>query len=131
VRYLSAAAMSDQISSARARIPACRIAEDFADHFLRSCGKCTCPAVKRGGLGICPPLSSRSSRRAAGGGCRDRWRVAVVALDEGVVAEIAVLAKDRFAQEINEARPAEDMNDGTRAERRWPSDLLILAAVHQ
>jgi len=56
VRYLSAAAMSDQISSSASENPSCRIARGLRRSLLALLRQVPCPALKRGGLGIFPPL---------------------------------------------------------------------------
>src|SRR5229473_4405342 len=91
--------------------------QNFADGFLRFRGKCGVLRLKRGWLGNFSAAVLLDHRGGAAGEVAEAvGEVAVVALDEGVVTEIAVLAEDGFAQKIVAKRVhTEDVNDGPRA----------------
>src|SRR5713226_7132563 len=91
--------------------------EDFSDRLLRFRGQRGVLRLKRGWLGNFSAAVLLDHRGGAAGEVAEAvGEVAVVALDEGVVTEIAVLAEDGFAQKIVAKRVhTEDVNDGPRA----------------
>ena len=65
---------------------------------------------------------------AAGEVAQAVGEIGIVALDQGVVAEIAVLAEDHFAQQVIAQRVgAECLLDGRRAHACCPWILLIFS----